>query len=29
MVFHWEDIETDDEEIAIIKTRLQAMGYLE
>ena len=25
----WEDIETDNEEIASIKTRLQAMGYLE
>ena len=25
----WEDIETEDEEIAIIKTRLQAMGYLD
>ncbi len=25
----WEDIEAEDEEIAIIKTRLQAMGYLE
>lgn len=24
-----EDIESDDEEIAIIKTRLQAMGYLD
>ena len=25
----WEDFETEDDEIAIIKTRLQAMGYLE
>ena len=25
----WDDIETDDEEIASIKSRLQAMGYLD
>ena len=25
----WEDVESDDEEISIIKSRLQTMGYLD